>query len=120
MATYETHHFQVGDSRVLELRMRPTRVYSWYGLGDPVPPFIPHHNVMSEDMGHDWTWVMGAFRYSGTQVVGHVRGTQSSATVQQPFWLIFQYGEADAPTCLHCGREIESSAVFCPWCGTRR
>lgn len=119
MARYEVHHFQKGETRTIPMTERPTQVYSWYGQGEPHPPYIPRFNVMPEDTGHDWSWRGGQFRYSGTQVVGEFQGV-TCQTVQKPFWVICQFGEDEPQTCAHCGARVGVDYVFCTKCGTPR
>lgn len=120
MARFETHHFKAGDSRSVAVPVRPTEVFSWYGQGEPRPPYIIRHNVMTEDYGHDWTWKQGVMHYSGTHVVGECQGVDMPRdSVPKPFWVIFQYGEADPIICT-CGKTMEPSFVFCPHCGAKR
>ncbi|OHD26292.1 MAG: hypothetical protein A2Y38_06565 [Spirochaetes bacterium GWB1_59_5] len=121
MARYEMHYFQAGDSRTIDLPERPDEVLSWYGQGEPRQPYIIRHNVMGEDVGHDWSWREGKFRYSGTKAVGESQGVDLPRdSVVKPFWLIFQYGEAEEFIRCSCGRELEPMYVFCPYCGARR
>lgn len=119
MSRYEIHQFQVGDARTIPMAEQPTEVYSWYGQGEPKQPFIPGYNAMIENVGHDWSWQRGQFRYSGTQVVGEFQG-KTHQTVPKSFWVIFQFGEPEVQKCAHCGTEVGAEWVYCIRCGERR
>lgn len=56
--------------RTVPLNERPTHVWALPGpLGhdtEPTPPDVPIHgrNAWYQDVGHDWSWLAGRFRYS--------------------------------------------------------
>lgn len=90
----------------IPMPQKPDDVWIW-GRGVPTPQSrpVPHSTAVRADIGHDWHWSGGMFRYSGVGDPGDV-------------WLLLQYGKGgDEVTCPTCGASAPDSARFCPGCG---
>lgn len=72
--------------RTIPLNERPTHVWALPGATDcatpPTAPDVPIHgrNAWYQEVGRDWTWLAGRFRYSPGGGFG-------------PCWLLLEYGQ---------------------------